>query len=79
MCTQIPRLIIYWEQTLNLKSKRFIPDSGLDLIKKLICDERSRLGANGFHEIACHSFFDNIRWEGLGYRRNPTEIPGPDT
>ncbi|XP_025110534.1 serine/threonine-protein kinase 38-like isoform X1 [Pomacea canaliculata] len=76
---QIPRLIIYWEQTLNLKSKRFIPDSGLDLIKKLICDERSRLGANGFHEIACHSFFDNIRWEGLGYRRNPTEIPGPDT
>jgi hypothetical protein len=54
---------------MNRESKLSV--AATDLIKKLICDNRVRLGVNGVEEIKAHPFFKGINWKNIRNQKAP--------
>ncbi len=57
--------IINYKKFLSFPKKIHISDSAKDLIQKLICDSKIRLGKNGVQEIKDHPFFKGVNWNKL--------------
>jgi serine/threonine protein kinase len=51
-----------------------------NLISKLICNQDTRLGKNGFKELTSHPWFDIIDWENIRDAKAPfiPELSGPE-
>lgn len=66
-----------WHKILNWKKYLVIPkeaklcNTAQDLIRRLICDQKDRLGSGGAHEIKRHPFFNNLDWKKLRETKAP--------
>ena len=56
---------INYKKFLSFPKKILISDYIKDLIQKLICDSKFRLGKNGVQEIKDHPFFKGVNWNKL--------------
>ena len=56
---------INYKKFLSFPKKILISDYAKDLIQKLICDSKFRLGKNGVQEIKDHPFFKGVNWNKL--------------
>ncbi|KAI8980442.1 Serine/threonine-protein kinase CBK1 [Pilobolus umbonatus] len=74
-CSENPhdtyRKIMNWKDTLIFPEDQPISKEAEDLIRRLICDPETRLGANGADEIKAHPFFYGINWEQIRNERSP--------
>jgi serine/threonine protein kinase len=61
----IYRKIINYEQTFQFPNDVEIGDEAKDLLERLICDRKMRLGLNGAWEIKAHPFFHGINWKEI--------------
>jgi len=68
-CSETPqetyRKIINWKHTLRFPEDCQVSREARDLIEKLCCDQRDRLGRNGVDEIKNHPFFKNFKWDKI--------------
>jgi len=76
-CAETPsetyRKIINWKQTLKFPDDCHISPEARDLIERLLCDQKDRLGAGagGVEEMKCHPFFKGIQWDNLRKSKAP--------
>ena len=61
---------MFWRQHLRVPHDCLSPQS-IDLIHKLLTDDRQRLGSNGAAEIKQHPFFANVKFDGLRQTKAP--------
>ena len=59
------QLVVRWRDTLVLPDEPPCPPVAHDLIRRLMCGQEERLGANGVQEIMQHPFFEGVDWEQL--------------
>lgn len=72
------RKILNWEETLRFPPEAVLSFEAKDLIHRLICDSKNRLGATeGIEEFKAHPFFKGIDWNNL-HRMTPPFIPELD-
>lgn len=74
-------LIETYGQIMNFEENFKIPDdfpevseNARDLIRRLICDRKRRLGRAGVHEFKEHPFFNGIKWDHIR-DQTPPYIP----
>jgi len=75
-CSETPsetyRKIINWEQTLKFPNDVEVSDIAKDLVFKLCCEEKNRIGSNGeVSQIKNHPFFKGIDWENIRKQKPP--------
>ena len=63
--------ILHWRKTLVIPSEANLSPAATDVLKRLLCDADSRLGAHGVAEIKAHPFFEGVDWENI----RKTEAP----
>ena len=73
--TETCKKILDWKNTLNIRSEANISREAEDILRKLINDPESRLGANGADEIKNHPFFKGIDWNHIKETLIPPFIP----
>ena len=73
--TETCKKILDWKNTLNIRPEANISKEAEDILRKLINDPESRLGANGADEIKCHPFFKGIDWNHIKETLIPPFIP----
>jgi hypothetical protein len=63
-----------WKKYLYIPKEPTISRNAIDLIRKLICGQKDRLGTRGTSEIKNHPFFQGVDWANI---RNvkPPHIP----
>lgn len=74
------RKILNWQETLRFPPEASLSWAAKDLIQRLICDAKHRLGAvNGIAEFKEHPFFDGVDWNNLHHVVPPfvPELRGP--
>lgn len=59
------RDVLYFPDTSRLKSYT------KDIIRRLCCDQRERIGCNGIEEIKCHPYFKRVDWYNLRRTQAP--------
>ncbi|KAJ6233772.1 non-specific serine/threonine protein kinase [Anaeramoeba flamelloides] len=70
------QMILNWEDYLAFPEDINASDEAKDLILKLICAPKDRLGENGVEEIKNHPFFNDIDWDLVEKRKmEPLYIP----
>mmetsp|Transcript_22003 Transcript_22003/g.89336 ORF Transcript_22003/g.89336 Transcript_22003/m.89336 type:complete len:208 (-) Transcript_22003:210-833(-) len=57
--------VLNWETYLTFPSEIAVSDEARDLITKLLCERKSRMGSGGVEEIKKHPFFRNINWDTI--------------
>ncbi|KAG5448738.1 Serine/threonine-protein kinase mrck-1 [Clonorchis sinensis] len=74
-------LVETYSQIMNFEEHFHMPDdcpdvseNARDLIRRLICDRKRRLGRGGPHEFKEHPFFSEIRWDTIR-QETPPYIP----
>ncbi|KAF5403765.1 Serine/threonine-protein kinase MRCK beta [Paragonimus heterotremus] len=74
-------LIETYSQIMNFEENFSMPDdcpevseTARDLIRRLICDRKRRLGRSGLHEFKEHPFFVGIDWDNIR-KQTPPYIP----
>ncbi|KAF6778426.1 hypothetical protein AHF37_01709 [Paragonimus kellicotti] len=74
-------LIETYSQIMNFEENFSMPDdcpevseTARDLIRRLICDRKRRLGRSGLHEFKEHPFFAGIDWDNIR-KQTPPYIP----
>ncbi|GAA53826.1 serine/threonine-protein kinase MRCK beta, partial [Clonorchis sinensis] len=74
-------LVETYSQIMNFEEHFHIPDdcpdvseNARDLIRRLICDRKRRLGRGGPHEFKEHPFFSEIRWDTIR-QETPPYVP----
>jgi len=74
-CSETPqetyRKIINWKHTLRFPEDCQVSREARDLIEKLCCDQRDRLGRNGVEDIKNHSFFKTLNWDKIREIESP--------
>ena len=60
-----------WRKFFCIPSDANVSSQAADLIRKLIADQKERLGMNGVEEIKAHPFFAGINWSKLRERKSP--------
>eukprot|EP00298_Acanthocystis_sp_HF-20_P005489 c15639_g1_i2.p1 GENE.c15639_g1_i2~~c15639_g1_i2.p1 ORF type:complete len:481 (+),score=188.99 c15639_g1_i2:31-1443(+) len=65
------RKILFWKDTLKFPYDANISAEAEDLIRKLMCDRKDRLGQGGAQEIKDHPFFKGIDWEKIANQEAP--------
>ena len=73
--TETCKKILDWKNTLNIRPEANISKEAEDILRKLINDPESRLGANGADEIKAHPFFKKIKWNRIKETLTPPFIP----
>ena len=73
--TETCKKILDWKNTLNIRPEANISREAEDILRKLINDPESRLGANGADEIKSHPFFKGIDWNHIKETLIPPFIP----
>jgi len=73
--TETCKKILDWKNTLNIRPEANISKEAEDILRKLINDPESRLGANGADEIKAHPFFKGIKWNRIKETLIPPFIP----
>ena len=73
--TETCKKILDWKNTLNIRPEANISKEAEDILRKLINDPETRLGANGADEIKCHPFFKGIDWNRIKETLIPPFIP----
>ena len=73
--TETCKKILDWKNTLNIRPEANISKEAEDILRKLINDPESRLGANGADEIKAHPFFKGIKWNHIKETLIPPFIP----
>ena len=73
--TETCKKILDWKNTLNIRPEANISKEAEDILRKLINDPESRLGANGADEIKAHPFFKGIKWNHIKETLTPPFIP----
>ena len=73
--TETCKKILDWKNTLNIRPEANISKEAEDILRKLINDPESRLGANGADEIKAHPFFKGIKWNRIKETLTPPFIP----
>jgi serine/threonine kinase 38 len=73
--TETCKKILDWKNTLNIRPEANISAEAEDILRKLINDPESRLGANGADEIKAHPFFKGIKWNRIKETLIPPFIP----
>ena len=69
--TETWRKIMNWKESLQFPDECDISPEARDLILRLICDHKNRLGTNGADEIKKHPFFKGIDWEKIRKTKAP--------
>lgn len=68
-CSETPqetyRKIMNYKQSLNFPDDAKITEEAKDLIQRLCCDVKCRIGKNGAEEIKRHPFFKGIQWDHI--------------
>jgi len=64
-------MILNWKDNFGFPEDKEVSAEAKDLLQKLICDKKDRLGARGIDELKRHPFFKDIDWENL---RNSTTL-----
>jgi len=74
-CSDTPqetyRKIINWKHTLKFPDDCTISAEARDLIEKLCCDAKDRLGKGGAEEIRRHNFFKGFDWNHIREMKPP--------
>jgi len=73
--TETCKKILDWKNTLNIRPEANISKEAEDILRKLINDPESRLGANGADEIKSHPFFKGIKWNHIKETLTPPFVP----
>ncbi len=73
--TETCKKILDWKKTLNIRPEANISKEAEDILRKLISDPETRLGANGADEIKSHPFFKGIDWNHIKETLVPPFIP----
>ena len=73
--TETCKKILDWKKTLNIRPEANISKEAEDILRKLINDPETRLGANGADEIKSHPFFKGIDWNRIKETLVPPFIP----
>ena len=73
--TETCKKILDWKKTLNIRPEANISKEAEDILRKLISDPETRLGANGADEIKNHPFFKGIDWNHIKETLIPPFIP----
>ena len=73
--TETCKKILDWKNTLNIRPEANISKEAEDILRKLINDPESRLGANGADEIKSHPFFKGIEWNHIKETLTPPFVP----
>ena len=66
---------IDWKKTLNIRPEANISKEAEDILRKLINDPETRLGANAADEIKSHPFFKGIDWNHIKETLEPPFVP----
>ncbi|KAJ3450121.1 non-specific serine/threonine protein kinase [Anaeramoeba flamelloides] len=70
------QMILNWKEYLIFPEDIYVSDEAKDLISKLVCSPKDRLGNNGVQEIKNHPFFNDIDWDLVEKRqKEPLYIP----
>ena len=73
--TETCKKILDWKKTLNIRPEANISKEAEEILRKLISDPETRLGANGADEIKNHPFFKGIDWNHIKETLIPPFIP----
>ena len=73
--TETCKKILDWKKTLNIRPEANISKEAEDILRKLINDPETRLGANGADEIKSHPFFKGIDWNHIKETLEPPFVP----
>ena len=73
--TETCKKILDWKNTLNIRPEANISKEAEDILRRLISDPETRLGANGAEEIKRHPFFRNIDWNHIKETLAPPFVP----
>lgn len=74
------RKILDWQETLRFPPEANLSRAAKHLIQCLICDPKSRLGANnGILDFQDHPFFESVNWKNLASMKPPfvPKLRGP--
>jgi serine/threonine protein kinase len=75
-CSETPqdtyRKIINWRHSLKFPEETHVSTEAKDLIHKLLCDSKERIGKNGVDDIKKHAFFGpKFDWDHVRERTAP--------
>jgi serine/threonine kinase 38 len=73
--TETCKKILDWKNTLNIRPEANISKEAEDILRKLINEPETRLGANGADEVKNHPFFRGIDWNHIKETLVPPFIP----
>jgi serine/threonine kinase 38 len=73
--TETCKKILDWKNTLNIRPEANISKEAEDILRRLIRDPETRLGANGAEEIKRHPFFKDIDWNHIKETLTPPFVP----
>jgi len=65
------RRILHWRETLHFPEDVRLTPEARDLIERLLCDTKDRLGFHGVEEIKAHPFFKGVDWEHIREQKAP--------
>jgi len=61
--------VLHWASTLHIPNVNNLRPTTRDLITRLLCDQRQRLGRRGADELKRHAYFDGVSFDDI--RRRP--------
>jgi len=67
--------VLHWASTLHIPNVHNLRPTTRDLITRLLCDQRQRLGRNGADELKRHAYFDGVSFDDI--RRRPAPYIPP--
>jgi len=67
--------ILKWRRFLKIPAEANLSPAAVDLIHKLMCDAKDRIGKNGVEEIQAHPFFAGIDWSNPRESLKPPILP----
>jgi len=61
--------VLHWASTLHIPNVNNLRPTTRDLITRLLCDQRQRLGRRGADELKRHAYFNGVAFDDI--RRRP--------
>lgn len=56
---------MHWKKTLRIPPEANLSPAATDILKRMMSEAESRLGANGVDEIKAHPFFEGVNFEEI--------------